>query len=119
MILRSPTDNENHDITVSSLIPFPLTGKGQDRCAPEQIKTSPLPSSFPIEGKESDIDASLLHHTIFEGAHEEIISLAKHVLRRRGVQGKEDFELKLWNHWIYWNDWNPVKKSTLPLNLGL
>jgi len=51
--------------------------------APEQIKTSPLPSSFPVEGKESDIDASLFHHTIFEGAHEgheEMIFLAKHVL---------------------------------------
>jgi len=52
------------------LIPFPLTGKGQNRGAPEQIKTSPLPSSFPVAGKESDIDASLFHQTIFEGAHE-------------------------------------------------
>ena len=102
MILRSPTDIENHDIAVSSLIPFPLTGKGQDRGAPEQIKTSPLPSSFPVEGKESDIDASLLHHTILKKhtKDEEIISLAK------APRGKGDFELKLWNHWIHWNYWN-------------
>jgi hypothetical protein len=90
MILRSPTDIENHDIAVSSLIPFPLTGKGQDRGAPEQIKTSPLPSSFPVEGKESDIDASLLHHTIFEEAHEG----RRNHFSRKGAKGQRGFRIE-------------------------
>jgi hypothetical protein len=32
--------------------PFPLMGKGRDRGAREPIKQSPLPLSFPVEGKD-------------------------------------------------------------------
>jgi hypothetical protein len=32
--------------------PFPLMGKGRDRGAREPINQSPLPLSFPVEGKE-------------------------------------------------------------------
>ena len=61
-----------------------------DRGAPEQIKTSPLPSSFPVEGKESDIDASLLHHTIFEEAHEG----RRNHFSRKGAKGQRGFRIE-------------------------
>ena len=51
--LRSPTEDENEDLSLHRIwTPFPLTGKGRDRGALEPIKQSPLPLSFPVEGKE-------------------------------------------------------------------